>query len=118
MFQFEFHPYYYDHDLLSYCQNSEITVQAYHSFGGTLGKEELLQRSEVIAIAKDVDATPAQVLLVWALQKNVAVIPKASAPVHIKNNFTLQFKLTDEQIKVLDELDKQKKFAWDPSIVA
>ena len=87
--QVEFHPYHVQRELLGFCREEGIVLQAYASLGGqdagkrkweTLGGP-LLQHETVAAIARrqaaGAGATPAQVLLRWALQQGVAVIPKS-----------------------------------------
>ena len=49
----------------------------------------------------------------------VAVIPKASNPVHIKENAAVfDFEITPEDMNSLNCLDKGHHFCWDPAGVA
>lgn len=49
---------------------------------------------------------PAQVLLRWATQRGIAVIPKSSDPVRLLQNFhSTDFHLTEEQIKEISSLN-------------
>lgn len=56
-------------------------------------------------------------LLCWALQQNVAIIPKARSRKHIEDNFNLNFKLTPEELSVLSNIENRRKYAWDPNVV-
>ncbi|CAG5051436.1 unnamed protein product [Parnassius apollo] len=117
--QVEWHPYYYQEDLRAYCMKNEICLQAYCSFGGTSNQDTTLLKDPVVkGIAERHEATPAQVLLAWALQQDVAVIPKSVDPARIRENITIEFRLTDHEIKALNNLgNKKKKYAWDPTSV-
>ncbi|XP_028179119.1 uncharacterized oxidoreductase YtbE-like [Ostrinia nubilalis] len=117
--QVEWHPFYHDYDLLKFCKENDIQLQAYCSFGGSShDNNELLNNPVVTQIAKKHNATSAQVLLVWALQHDIAVIPKTTHPDRLKENITLQFKLTPEEIKALNGLgERNMKYAWDPKAV-
>lgn len=118
--QVEWHPYYYQPELIQYCCDHNIKIQAYHSFGGlSRGNRDLLEDPVVKEIAKKYDATSAQVLLIWALQKGIAVIPKSTNPYHIKKNKQLHFRLFEKDVMILDELRaKNQKYAWDPTGIA
>lgn len=118
--QVEWHPYYTQSSLYKFCKQHHITLQAYCSFGGTsCSNNSLLNDPVVVSTALKLEVTPAQVLLVWALQQDVAVIPKAVHPEHIKENRSLNFKIPEEDMKALNQLsEKNVKYAWDPSIVA
>lgn len=116
----EWHPYYYQEDLLKYCKENNVILQAYCSLGGTSSNDKkLLEEPIVKSISKKLNVTPSQLLLSWALHKNVAVIPKSTNPDHIKQNFMLNFIISSEDMSSLDALGVSgKKYAWDPSIVA
>ena len=56
----------------------------------------------LIAAHADAGVTDAQVLLRWALQQGVAVIPGATSPEHIRENLYLpDFDLTESDLAVL-----------------
>ncbi|XP_026316701.1 uncharacterized protein LOC113227679 isoform X2 [Hyposmocoma kahamanoa] len=117
--QVEWHPFYHQPELLNYCKEKDIVVQAYCSFGGTSSSNtDLVDHPVVKKIAKKLDVSCAQVLLVWALQQDVAVIPKSTNPERIKENITLNFRIPDEDMKLLNALGEQNtKYAWDPKVV-
>lgn len=60
-----------------------------------------------------------QVLLRWAVQQGVPVLPKSSNPDRIKENAKLfDFTLPDTDMDGLSALDCGHKYCWDPSDVA
>ena len=117
--QIEFHPLYPQTELVEYCKKEGILVQGYASLGGQdVGKKfwkslfkksreavtNLLNTPPVLELAENVNRTPAQVLLRWALEKNAALIPKASTPERmIENSRIFDFSLKEEQIKNLEK---------------
>lgn len=67
-----------------------------------LFKEPLVQE-----IARKHGKTPAQILLRHIIQKDVVVIPKSTNPKRIQQNISVfDFKLDEEDIGKLDDLDK------------
>lgn len=117
--QVEWHPFYYQTELLEFCKENEILLQAYCSLGGTSANNDaLLRHPAVTKIAHKLEVSNAQVLLAWALQQDVAVIPKSTEPKHIRENIALNFIIPNEDMRVLNDLGSQKiKYAWDPSVV-
>ncbi|XP_035440687.1 uncharacterized oxidoreductase YtbE [Spodoptera frugiperda] len=118
--QVEWHPFYYQMELLDYCKANDIVLQAYCSLGGkSLKNDDLLTHPEVTAIARKLEVTNAQLLLRWALQQDVAVIPKSTNPLHIKQNISLNFDIAPEDLHTLNNLSTgtSVKYAWDPSII-
>lgn len=118
--QVEFHPYYRDVELLNYCKVNDIVLQAYCSLGGSsASNKDLLNDPAVIKIASNHKVTCAQVLLAWALQQDVAIIPKSTDLEHMKQNNNLHFRLAKEEMQLLFDLGERKiKYAWDPKSVA
>ena len=103
MNQFECHPQWQQPELCEYCQRRGIHVVAYAS----LGCGELLCEEAVLRVSQESGLRPAQVLLVWALQKGYAVIPKSVHPEYIRQfspGQLLNLRLGDRQMSALDAL--------------
>jgi len=121
--QVEFHPWLVQSELLEFCKQEGIVLQAYAS----LGSGDVQSRADFFALkpvreaAKKYDKTSAQVLLRWAVEKGVTVIPKSKSTERMVENFgVFDFKLTDEEVAAIDKCHKDKRFAWrakDPDTV-
>ena len=63
--------------------------------------------------------SPAQVVLIWLIAGGWGVIPKSSNPEHIKENFDLNFTLSDQHMSMLNSLERDicEKYTWDPASV-
>jgi D-xylose reductase len=114
--QVEIHPYLPQEQLVTFCKSRGMHVTAYSSFGPTSfieldywkAKEAppLLENPVVKKIAKLRGRTEAQVLLRWAIQRDLAVIPKSNSADRLKSNRDLfDFRLEDEDLKELKTLD-------------
>lgn len=113
--QVECHPRLPQTALLGWCGQNGVHLQAYSS----LGCGDLLGNAEVCKVANIHGCTPSQVLLKWALQQGIGVIPKASAPARIKENFKVwHFELSNEEYVILNGDGTEKKYCWDPIGVA
>ena len=104
-------------DLIKFCNQFDIHVTAYSSLGTTTPSNgdtnELLKDPVVKKISQAKNLSNAQVLLLWALQKGLSVVPKSTNPQHIAENISLNHSsLTDEEIELLDTIDFKKKYAW------
>uniref|UniRef100_A0A3Q3FNV6 Zgc:101765 n=1 Tax=Labrus bergylta TaxID=56723 RepID=A0A3Q3FNV6_9LABR len=112
--QVEFHPQLCQTELRSVCEEYGVCFQAYSS----LGKGELTAHHVVMEIAKNCGRTPAQVLLRWAVQQGVPVLPKSSNPDRVKDNARIfDFTLSDSDVDRLSALDCGHKYCWDASQV-
>lgn len=114
--QVEWHPYCHEPALLEFCKSHGILLQAYMSLGGT-GNTDLMSDSAIKNTAKKLDKTCAQILLKWAVQQGVAVIPKSKTKDHIYSNFHLDFTIPDDDMKKLNSFKKKEKFDWDPESI-
>ncbi|KAH6694147.1 putative NAD(P)H-dependent D-xylose reductase xyl1 [Plectosphaerella plurivora] len=119
--QIEYHPYLVQDTLVTLCKDLGIAVTGYSSFGPTsyrdMGSPKgfntplLLENGTVTALASKHQKTAAQVLLRWATQKGLVVIPKAATDSRQKENLDIfSFNLEDEEIKQIDSLDKGLRF--------
>ena len=101
--QIEFHPWYVRPELLEYCQAHDIVVQA----AAPLARAAVLDDPVVVDIAEARDVTPAQVVLRWAVEKDVVVLPKSTTPAHIRTNLDLfDWDLGAEDTERLDALNR------------
>ncbi|PQJ35035.1 oxidoreductase [Salinibacter sp. 10B] len=103
--QIEFHPWYVRQDLLDYCQEHDIVVEA----AAPLARTTVLEDPVIREIADSHDVMPAQVALRWAVEKDVVVLPKSTNPDHIRANLDLfDWSLDTEDMERIDQLDRQE----------
>jgi diketogulonate reductase-like aldo/keto reductase len=97
----ESHPYLPQWDLLDYCRQNGIVLQAFAALGH--GSEpRLLEDPVITAIARRVNKTPAQVLLAWAIQRGTALLTTSKSPSRIKENFEVS-SLPGEVVREISE---------------
>ena len=113
--QVEWHPGCHSDELKELCQKEGILLQAYSSLGGT-GNKNLLKDPIVINIALKLGKSPAQILLCWALQQNIGILPKARAKERIDANIDLNFVIDEEDMVSLSNR-KMERYAWNPNTV-
>ena len=109
--QIEFHPYLYQKELVEYCQSRGIAVQAY----APLARGAYLDDDVMCVLATKYGKTPAQIGLRWILQKGVAIIPKSTQEERIINNAQLfDFEIEEEDMAIIDTLNKNQKYSGIP----
>ena len=100
--QIEVTPFLPQKKLREYCQNQGISIIAHSS----LTKGIQLNNQQLLTIRNSEKLTSSALLLKWALQNNLKILPRSSNKKHILANFNLPSKLLSEQImKYLDNLD-------------
>lgn len=109
--QIEFHPFLIQPELLDFCKKHNIQVEAWSPLmHGKIFDEPLLKE-----IAKKYNKTIAQIVLRWDLQKGVITIPKSSNKERIKSNSEIfDFELSEEDMKLIDSLDRNYRIGADP----
>lgn len=124
--QIEHHPYLVQQRLVEYVQSEGIQVVGYSSFGPQLFLElnhsratnapTLFEHSVVKTVAEKHGRSPAQVLLRWATQRQVAVIPKSNKQERLVQNLTVEdFDLLEDELAQISGLDQGLRFndPWD-----
>lgn len=107
--QIEFHPWYFREELVDYCHEHDIVVEA----AAPLARAAILDDPVVTDIADEYDVTPAQVALKWAVDKEVVVLPKSTNPDHIRVNFDLfDWDLDAADVDRLDGIDRMENVYW------
>jgi D-xylose reductase len=119
--QIEHHPYLTQTRLVEYAQQEGIAVTAYSSFGPLSFVElnlkhaqntpPLFEHDVIKAIAQKYGRTPAQVLLRWATQRTIAVIPKSNNPTRLSQNLQVtDFDLEGGELEAISALDQGLRF--------
>jgi diketogulonate reductase-like aldo/keto reductase len=102
--QIEVTPFLPRKKLRAYCKKQGIYVVAHSSLtkGRQLNNQQLLE----IMTENNEKLTSASLLLKWALQNKIKIIPRSASQKHIFANFNLPSELLSEQMmKCLDNLD-------------
>jgi diketogulonate reductase-like aldo/keto reductase len=97
----ESHPYLPEWDLLNYCKDQGIVLQAFAALGHS-SDPNLLKDPIITAIAQRLSKTPAQVLLAWAIQRGTALLTTSKTPKRIQENFQVSA-IPDEAMRQISE---------------
>ncbi len=110
--QIEFHPYLVQPELVKFCKNMNIQVEAW----SPLMQGNIVSVPEVQKLAKKYNKSAAQIVLRWNLQHQVITIPKTITPERIlENTQVFDFKLSQSEMDLLDALEQGKRFGPDPA---
>jgi diketogulonate reductase-like aldo/keto reductase len=108
--QIEAHPYLQQPDLLRFCQDKHIIVEAYSPLGNNqTGEPRTVDDKIVHEVAKDLDMDPGVVLGSWGVQRGTVVLPKSVTPSRIASNLKVK-ELPADQLKRLNDLERHKRF--------
>ncbi|WP_248399281.1 aldo/keto reductase [Bizionia sp. M204] len=99
--QIEFHPGYWQSELVKFCKKNTIAVESWSPLArGKVFGNELLQ-----SIARKHNKSVAQICLRWITQHETIVIPKSNTLKRIEDNINIfDFKLSEAEMKQINEL--------------
>jgi diketogulonate reductase-like aldo/keto reductase len=114
--QLEVTPFCQRRDLVRYCQDRSILVESY----SPLTKGKRLDEPVLVALAQRHQCSPAQILLRWAVQKSLIVLPKSeNADRQLSNSQLTHFQLNTDEMAQLDGLEQGKLGisvpSWNPA---
>jgi len=118
MNQVELHPSLQQQALVDFCRTNEILVTAYSPLGsmdrpGSMkkdGEPAPLENKIIRSIAAVHEASPAQILIAWALERHTSVIPKSTNPKRLKENFEAQkIELSENEMAQIAKLDEHER---------
>ena len=89
-------------DLIKYCQNEGIAVEAY----SPVAHGEALKNPKIVALAKKYGVSVAQLCIRYCIQLDMIVLPKTANPDHMRENADLDFEISQEDMKELLAIDK------------
>ncbi|KAL1412605.1 hypothetical protein Q8F55_000352 [Vanrija albida] len=113
--QIELHPWCQQREIVKYCEERGIAVQAYCPLARADPRR--LGDPVLVDVAAKHGKAPTQVLLRWSLQKGYIPLPKSVTPARIKANTELyDFELDAGDMDRLDALDEGAAGAcsWNP----
>lgn len=120
--QVECHLYLNQSKLLDYCKSKDIVLVAYGALGTQRYKEWVDQNSPVLlndpvlcVVAKKHQRSSAQIALRYQLQRGIVVLAQSYKENEIKENIQVfEFELPSEDMKILDSLDRNLRYAPAP----
>ena len=109
--QWELHPWLMRPDIVQWCKQRSVVVQAYSPLvRGTKWGERTLA-----GLAEKYGKTEAQILVRWSLQRGFVPLPKSVNADRIEKNFgVFDWELTEKDAASLDT-DMYEPCAWDPT---
>ncbi|XP_036042816.1 aldo-keto reductase family 1 member C23-like protein isoform X2 [Onychomys torridus] len=120
--QVECHLYLNQSKLLNYCRSKDIVLVAYSALGSQRPKRWVDPNSPVLLndpvlcdMAKKHKRSPAQIALRYHLQRGIVVLAQSYKENEIKENLqVLEFELPSEDMKILDSLNRNLRYAPAP----
>ena len=102
--QIELHPRFQQKRLVEAHRKHGVVTESW----SPLGRGSLLDDPAIGRIAAKHGKTPAQTIIRWHLDKGYVVIPKSANPGRIRQNIQVfDFRLDDEDLKVMEALDRK-----------
>jgi diketogulonate reductase-like aldo/keto reductase len=107
--QVESHPYLPEWELLDFCREHGIVLQAFAAVGHAM-EPNVLADPVITAIAQRVHKTPAQVVLAWAVQRGTAFLTTSTKPQRIQENFDISPLPEDAMQEIRDRITTNVRF--------
>ncbi len=110
--QVEMHVYLQQPELLAFCKENDILVEAY----SPLAHGEGLDNPVLKRIAKKHNVSVAQIMIAWCLSEGTVPLPKATKSTHIADNLAVfDLNLDTEDISAIKKLHQNLRTSWDPT---
>jgi len=117
--QVEIHPFNTCERLIRFANQLKVEMMGYSNLGHASYTELGMATSEdscldlplIADMAAKYSKTPAQVILRWGVQRGTVCIPKTSSKERLAENIDLfSFSLTEDEMKSITALNKNKRF--------
>lgn len=109
--QVEFSPFLYLKDLLNFCRQRNIQLQAFTP----LTKGKRFNNPLLAELSNSYQKSPAQIILRWNVQRGVSAIPKSANPNRLKENFDIfDFEINENDMHKMDGLNEDFRIVDDP----
>ncbi|KAJ5589273.1 hypothetical protein N7537_011951 [Penicillium hordei] len=115
--QMECHPWLQQRDFTEWHRKNGIHITHYSPFGNQNalyrekgGPAKLLEEPVLAEIGEPYNKTSAQVALAWGVSQGHSVLPKSKTPLRIRANLGGDFKLSPEDMKKIEKINKKFRF--------
>ncbi len=98
--QIKYHIGFRDEQLVQYCQENDIIVEAY----SPIGTGKLLNNPDIQTIADKYNKSTAQIAIRYCYQKGLVVLPKSVHEEYVDNNAELDFEILATDMDYLNRL--------------
>lgn len=99
--QIECHPGMIQEELVAYCKENQIQIEA----SSPLGNGQILQNELLKEIAEKYGKSVAQICMRWGIQKGFVLIPKTSNVNRLSENMDVfDFELSDNEMRMIDAI--------------
>ena len=111
--QIELSPYNSQKELVDFCNNNDIIVEAYSPFGRGNLVQEFMQNKDLQKIGSNYGKTVGQVILRWVVQQGLVAIVRSQNADRIKENSQLfDFQLSKSEMEQIDALNRNMVFGY------
>lgn len=108
--QVEYHPMLTQKELLAYCQERQIQLEAWSPL-----MQGNLDHPLLVELGQKYGKSPAQIVIRWDLENKVVTIPKSITPERIRQNADVfDFTLSAEDVEKISALNENKRIGPDP----
>lgn len=120
--QIELSPFNTNKPLIDFCKEKGIAVEGYSTFGTGFGRPQadtdLMNHPTLLAIARKHGKSVAQIILRWAIEQGVCVIPRSSQWPHLKENIEIfDFALNNNEREAIDSLNRNRNAWFNPPTI-
>ncbi len=108
--QVEYHPLLTQRELLAYCREHRIQMEAWSPL-----MQGNLDHPLLVELGQKYGKSPAQIVIRWDLDNQVVTIPKSITPERIRQNADVfDFSLDAEDVEKINALNENRRFGADP----
>ena len=109
--QIEYHPGFMQNDVVSYCKERNILIEAW----SPLGAGRVLNNKNLLEISQKYGCSVAQLCIKWCIQNGVCPLPKSVTPDRIKDNINVfEIELSPQDINCINSLPVFGQSGHDP----
>ena len=112
--QIEIHPGHSQPELVNFCKQHDLLVEAW----SPIGSGRILENELIVSLAEKNNVSVGQICINYCLAKEILPLPRSSSEKNIEANLTSNsFKLSAEDVKAIDEMPADGFSGLNPSMV-
>ena len=93
-------------DLIDFCKKNDILVESY----APIGHGKILKDKTIMTIADKYGVSVSQLCIRYNLQLGTVALPKSDNPEHIKENISVDFEISESDMKILKNITPIKSY--------